>query len=66
VGRIGSSLIQQLKNSKKCVGAQSDLMLKQVLPYFGYDYEDFIIISIEIMHHLFVFDGKKHSETRNL
>ena len=41
-------------------------MLKQVLPYFGYDYEDFIIISIEIMHHLFVFDGKKHSETRNL
>ena len=41
-------------------------MLKKVLPYFGQDYEDFIIISIEIMHDLFVFDGKKHSETRNL
>jgi hypothetical protein len=61
VGRIGSSFIQQLRNSKKCVRAQSDFMLKKVLPYF-----DFIIISIEIMHHLFVFDGKKHSETRNL
>jgi len=66
VGPIGSSFIKQLRNSKKCVRAQSDLMLKKVLPYFKEDYVDFIIISIEIMHHLFVFDGKKHSETRNL
>jgi hypothetical protein len=58
MGRNGSSFIKQLRNSKKCVRAQSDLMLKKVIPYFGLDYLDFIIILIEIMHHLFVFDEK--------
>jgi hypothetical protein len=31
-------------------------MLKKVLPYFNVDYVDFIIISIEIMHHLSISD----------
>jgi hypothetical protein len=65
VGQIGSSFIKQLRNSKKCVRAQSDLMLKKVLPYFNQDYLDFITISIEIMHHLSFSDEKKYSETRN-
>ena len=59
VGQIGSSFIKQLRNSKLCVRAQSDLMLKKVLPYFKEDYVDFIIISIEIMHHLAFSDEKE-------
>jgi hypothetical protein len=33
-------------------------MFKKVMPYFNVDYVDFIMTSVEIMHHLLFSDEK--------